>query len=64
MNLAGLLLLVAGWVIVLTAIGLLPSGTARAVFVLAGVAVEALGLFLVARAHLPEVVEERPQERD
>jgi hypothetical protein len=64
MNLAGLLLLVAGWVIVLTAIGLLPPGTARAVFVLAAVAVEALGLILVARSHLPEVVEDRPQERD
>ncbi len=64
MNLAGLLLLVAGWIIVLTAIGLLPPGNARAVFVLAGAAVEAVGLILVARAHLPEVVEERPQERD
>jgi hypothetical protein len=63
MKWAGLLLLLAGWVIVLTAIGLLPPGTARAVFVLAGVGVELLGLVLVARAHLPETVEERPQER-
>jgi hypothetical protein len=63
MNLAGLLLLLAGWVIVLTAIGLLPSGAARAAFILAGVAVELLGLVLAARAHLPEMIEERPQER-
>lgn len=61
MNMAGLLLLLAGWVIALTALGLLPPGSARAAFVLAGVAVEILGLILVARAHLPEVASERPQ---
>lgn len=63
MKLAGFLLLLAGWVIVLTAIGLLPPVTVRSAFVLAGVAVEALGLILVVRSHLPETVEERPQER-
>jgi hypothetical protein len=62
MKLAGLLLLPAGWAIVLTALVLLPPMPVRSVFVLAGVAVEALGLILVARAHIP-VVEERAQER-
>ena len=58
MKLAGLLMLPAGWLIVLTAIVLLPPQPIRAVFVLAGVAVEALGLGLVTRAHLPALEEE------
>jgi hypothetical protein len=52
MKILGFLLLMAGWLIVLTAIALLPSATVRAVFVLAGVAVEILGFGLVIRAHL------------
>jgi hypothetical protein len=59
MRLAGLLMLLAGWAIVLAAIGMLPAQTIRAVFVLAGIAVEGLGMILMARAHLPER-EERP----
>lgn len=62
MKLAGFLLLPAGWAIVLTALVLLPPVPVRSAFVLAGVAVEAVGLILVARAHIP-LVEERPQER-
>jgi hypothetical protein len=62
MKLAGLLLLPAGWVIVLTAIVLLPPAPVRSGFVLAGLAVEAVGLGLVTRAHIPQV-DERPQER-
>lgn len=52
MKLLGILLLLAGWVIVLTAITLLPSAIASAAFVWAGFAVEVLGLVLVIRAHL------------
>ena len=58
MKLAGFLLLPAGWLIVLTAIVLLPPGSARAAFLLAGLAIEALGLGLMVRAHIP-VFEER-----
>jgi hypothetical protein len=52
MKLMGFLLLVAGWSLVVSAIALLPSTTARAGFVLAGVAVELGGLALVVHAHL------------
>jgi hypothetical protein len=52
MKLTGFLLLPAGWIIVLAAIALLPSGLAQNSFVLAALAVEALGLALVFRAHL------------
>jgi hypothetical protein len=52
MKLAGLLLLFSGWSIVLAALALLPSPPSRAAFVLAGVAVEILGLGLLTRSHL------------
>jgi hypothetical protein len=52
MKVAGFLLLIAGWAIVVAAVALLPSPGARAAFVLAGVAVELLGLALAVRAHL------------
>jgi hypothetical protein len=52
MKLAGLLLLVAGWVIVLAAVALLPSAGARAGFVLAGIGIELFGLALAVRSHL------------
>jgi len=50
MKLAGFLLLLAGWIIVAAAVILLLPANAKAVFVLAGVAVEILGLTLVIRA--------------
>lgn len=53
MRMAGFLLLVAGWWIALTAIVLLPSLATRAGFLFAGIAVEAIGLGLVVRSHLP-----------
>jgi hypothetical protein len=53
MKLAGFLLLIAGWLIVVTALAILGATHARAGFVLAGVAVEVLGLALVFRAHVP-----------
>ena len=53
MRMAGFLLLLAGWIIALTAIVLLPSPVARGAFLLAGMAVEILGLVLVFRSHRP-----------
>jgi hypothetical protein len=52
MKLTGLLLLVGGWIIVLAAMALLPSGPSQVSFVLVALGVEALGLTLVFRAHL------------
>jgi hypothetical protein len=52
MKIAGLLLLVSGWAIVVAAVALLPSAGARVGFVLAGMAVELFGLALAVRAHL------------
>ncbi len=54
MKLVGFLLMPAGWVIVLAAIALLPPGSARAAFLLAGLAVELFELGLAVRAHMPE----------
>jgi hypothetical protein len=51
MKLAGLLLLPAGWAIVLTAVSILASAGQQAGFVLAGAGVEIMGLILLARAH-------------
>ncbi len=52
MKLAGFLLLVAGWVIAVSAAALFAGPSLRAGFVLAGIAVEVLGLALAVRAHL------------
>jgi hypothetical protein len=52
MKLSGFLLLLAGWGIVLSALALLTAEGPRAAFVLAGIGVEILGLFLFARSHL------------
>jgi len=54
MKLSGFLLLLAGGGIVLAAVALLTSSLSRTGFVLAGIAVEVLGLALVARSHLAE----------
>jgi hypothetical protein len=51
-RLVGFLLLLAGWGLVLAAIGMLKSDAARAGFALAGFAVELLGLVLLGRSHL------------
>ena len=51
MKIAGLLLLVSGWLLVLLSIVLLHAEAGRAVFVLAGVGVQLLGLVLVFRTH-------------
>ncbi|HYV74165.1 MAG TPA: hypothetical protein VFB24_07900 [Candidatus Binatia bacterium] len=48
----GFLLLLAGWFLVLAALEMLNAATSRAIFVLAGMAIEILGLVLVFRANL------------
>jgi hypothetical protein len=54
MKITGVLLLVTGWLLVLCALVMLSAPAARNAFVLAGIGVEALGLALAVRAHLPE----------
>ncbi len=51
MKLAGFLLLLAGWLIVVAAVVLLIPANARAIFVAAGVGVEIIGLTLVIRSN-------------
>ena len=51
MKFAGFMLLLAGWGIVLAAVGILPSAGKKTAFVLAGLAVEIIGLALVARTY-------------
>jgi hypothetical protein len=52
MRLLGFVLLVAGWVLVLAALSLLPSGASQSGFVAVALGVEALGLVFVFRSHL------------
>jgi len=59
MKFLGFLLLLSGWFLVLASIVLLASATQRATFVLAGVAVQILGLTLVIRTHLTSGEERR-----
>ncbi len=54
MKIAGFFLLLAGGVLVLTAVALLALSLPRTGFVLAGVSVEVVGIVLVARSHLLE----------
>jgi hypothetical protein len=57
MKMMGVLLLVTGWLLVISALLMLAAGLARNAFVFAGVGVEVLGLTLAVRAHLPERAE-------
>ena len=52
MKMIGLLMMPAGWFIVLAALVLLRAVMAQNVFVVAGVGVEILGLVLFTRSHL------------
>ena len=52
MKALGFLMLLAGWLLALAAIVLFPAQVLRGAFVLAALAVEALGLTLTFRAHL------------
>jgi hypothetical protein len=49
MRLAGFLLLVAGWAVLVVAVAILHTNVSRSIFVIAGLLVEALGLVLVGR---------------
>jgi hypothetical protein len=51
MKLPGFLLLLAGWIIDVAAVVLVIPPNTRAIFVLAGVAVELIGLTLVIRSN-------------
>ena len=52
MRLAGFLLLLAGWGLVLAALALLAAPLPRTLFVLAGTGVEVLGLVFAVRSHI------------
>jgi hypothetical protein len=52
MKVVAFLMLLAGWFLMLAAIVLFAAPPLRAAFVLAGIAVETLGLILVFRSHL------------
>jgi hypothetical protein len=58
MRAAAFLFLLAGWLNVLLAIALLKP-PAMAAFLLAGLAIEAVGLVFLIRSHLPGPVENR-----
>ena len=51
MKIAGFLLLVSGWLLVLAAVVLLPGGVSKSAFVLAGMGVEGVALILLFRSH-------------
>ncbi len=51
MKFVGFVMLLAGWLLVLAAVVLLNSPPSRGAFVLAGIAVESLGLILAFRSH-------------
>jgi hypothetical protein len=52
MKVLGFVLLLAGWFLVLAAIVLFATPPLRVAFVLAGIAVEVLGLVLAFRSHM------------
>jgi len=52
MQVAGFILLLSGWLLVLSALVLLGAVAQQTIFVLAGIGVELLGLVLIARCHL------------
>lgn len=54
MKYAGLVLMPAGFFLVLTALVLFPDPMRRAVFVLCGVAVEIAGLVIAVRGQMPQ----------
>jgi hypothetical protein len=60
MKYAGLLVMPAGFFLSLAAIVLFADPTQRAVFVACGLAVEALGLVVAVRGHMPAPGESRP----
>ena len=53
MKITGLLMMPAGWFLVLAALVLLRASMALNLFIAAGMGVEILGLILFTRSHLP-----------
>lgn len=51
MKLAGFLLLAAGWGIVVAALAMLHSAGPMSLFIVAGIAVQILGMILAIRSH-------------
>ena len=60
MKYAGLLVMPAGFFLTVAALVLFPDPALRAAFVLCGLAVEALGLGVAIRGHMPARGESRP----
>jgi len=52
MKITGLLMMPAGWFIVLTAVALLRAFLAQSLFIASGIGVEILGFVLFTRSHL------------
>ena len=52
MKILGFLLLLSGWGLTLAAVAMLAAEVPRAIFVLAGIGVEIVGLALVIRSHV------------
>lgn len=59
MRLAGLLVMPAGFFLVMAALLLFPDAMPRLVFVMCGVAVEAMGLTVAVRGHMESRGEKR-----
>ncbi len=54
LRIAGFLLLLTGWILMLAAVVMLSALPPRTAFAVAGFAVEILGFVLVARSHIPK----------
>ena len=59
MKIVGLLLMLAGWLIALSAVVLLALGPAQIVFVVISIAIQILGFAVVARSHVKPAGEGR-----
>ena len=53
LKIAGFLMMLAGWGVVLAAVLMLRSEASKTVFAIAGIAIEGLGFLIAARAHIP-----------
>jgi len=60
MKYAGLLVMPAGFFLALAALVLFPDPARREAFVVCGLAVEAMGLVVAVRGHMPARGESRP----
>ena len=60
MKYAGLLVMPAGFFLTIAALVLFQAAAPRAAFVVCGLAVEGMGLFVAVRGHMPARGESRP----